>query len=204
MSVSLKTARKTLGMFALAGLSMLNASCDKPGTDPGTDPGPGTGPTTGLVHSIKGKITGLDINVVDSTVSIRTGGFSTPAEVILSAKKNANGGLVNLGGALLDEDNLIVKGDGLIRFNDYNKSLTVSSAEEGKKHIGFGINNNDKIDILDAQGINYHAGIEAGDRSIFNVTKDEVVGILKQPLKVIGAEAKGIGGPQKTYKIAIN
>jgi hypothetical protein len=41
MSISLKSAQKTLGMFALAGLSLLNASCDKPGVEPG---GPMTPP----------------------------------------------------------------------------------------------------------------------------------------------------------------
>lgn len=191
---------------ALGVMAMAATSCG--GDNPvNPEPGPGTGPSTGTVHTIKGKITGLTLNVVDSTVSIRTGGFDTPAEVLLSAKKNAVGGKVNLNAPLFAEENLVreVGRSRALEFKDYNKSLTVSSAEEGKKNIGYGINNNDKIDILDAQGLSaLGAMIEAGDRDSYQVTLQEVVGILNQPFKVIGAEAKGIGGAQKTYKIAIN
>jgi hypothetical protein len=207
MSASFKNVLKRTALFAsIVGVGFSQMGCG--GDDPvNPEPGPGTGSSTGAVHSIKGKITGLTVNVVDSTISIRTGGFNTPAEILLSAKKNTVGGKVKLDAPLLAKENLIreVGKHGLIEFKQYDKSLTVSSAEEGKKNIGYGINNNDKIDILDAEGINpLAANIRAGDRDTYQVTLEEIVAILNQPLKVIGAEAKGIGGAEKKYKIALN
>lgn len=173
-------------------------------------------PEPEMVHSITGEITGMQINVGDSTITIYMGTWELSTRVILSAKKDANGGKVNLDAPLLADENLIPEvgmyGLRLLGFKDLNKPLTISSAEEGKKYIGYGTNNNDKIDVLAAEsfrGTLGYAGIEAYPRSSHEITLEDIVGIITQPLKLIGEEAKGIGGKtsngaEKTYKMTIN
>jgi hypothetical protein len=215
MSVSLKKFTDNISTFAktgvLAAMALTATSCG--GDDPVGPQEPGSGGTgAGKVYSINDEITGMTLNMADSTISIRTGGYDTPAEILLSAKKNAVGGKVNLDAPLLSEDNLVrdVGRNGLLKFKDRNKALTVSSAEEGKKNIGYGTNNNDKIDVLASKGMSALAAmIEAGDGDTYQVTQEQIVMLFKQSWKVIGAEAKGIGGNApngtvKTYKIALN
>jgi|GEM_PF-2302361 len=183
----------------LAVIIFTSTSCGSGDPNPGTEPDD-TDSLKGKVYIITGKITGLDINVVDSTISIRTGGFDAPTEIILSAKKSAVGGKVDFEskGSALDEITLITKKT----FEVLNPAagLTIRSADPDKKYIGRSTEgNNDKIDALEANSSTVFGGVISGSETSLEAIK----AVIKEAKILIGGTSKGVGKPQNTYIMGV-
>ncbi len=152
------------------------------------------------VYTVTGQITGLTVDVADSVLFVRTGGFETPTEVLLDARKTAVGGKVNMPfeGSILD--GIFQVSQRVFQIMNPHAGLEIRSADSTKPFIGSGVNNPNVIDALKTTGISNPYILVKPEQASY----ERVKYILENARTITGSKSENVGKQGNIFKMGIS